>query len=291
MMVYATPLYVFTVTAQMKAFMDRHLPLLDPHIIEREGNYTHPPRYKSGLGGVNRVVLISNCGYPERHHFSGLVETFRCFTTDPDSELIGAILCAAGEMLRQEPLRDQFQWYLDAARQAGWEVVEQGYIADETQEVLDRMLVDPVVYARMANAYWDGMLAPQQTETGEEGEDTPLPPPTSQETMRDLVAGMAMVFDAEAAGDLRAVIQFDVTDGEEPEAYYYLDIADGDCRAYEGQHPEPSLNIITPADVWMAIGRGEMNGAAAMMTGKYAVDGNLRLLMRFNKLFPASLGG
>ena len=35
----------------------------------------------------------------------------------------------------------------------------------------------------------------------------------------------------------------------------------------------------------MAISRGEMNGAVAMMKGKYSVEGNMALLMRFNKLF------
>jgi len=43
-------------------------------------------------------------------------------------------------------------------------------------------------------------------------------------------------------------------------------------------------------DVWMAISRGEMNGATALMTGKYSVKGNLGLLMRFNKLFSAPAG-
>jgi len=35
----------------------------------------------------------------------------------------------------------------------------------------------------------------------------------------------------------------------------------------------------------MAISRGEMNGATAMMTGKYRVKGDLGLLMRLSKLF------
>lgn len=77
------------------------------------------PRYESRHG---KVVLISNCGFPERHHFSGLEEAFRCFTANPDSELVATILCAGGELLRQSALQESLQWYIEAARQAGREV-------------------------------------------------------------------------------------------------------------------------------------------------------------------------
>lgn len=293
--VYATPLYVFTVTAQMKAFMDRHIPLLDPHIIKRDGQYIHPPRYESRHG---KVVLISNCGFPERHHFSGLVETFRCFTSGPDSELVGTILCAGGELLKQPALQESLQWYIEAACQAGREVVEQSHITPETLETLDRPLVEnPAVYARMANAYWNSVVARPEGEAGP-GEGEPgtlqqaqgsarLPPPSSRDTMRDIVAGMALVFNPDAAGDLQAVVQFDVR-GDEP-GQYYLRFAEGECAAFEGTHPEPTLTIHTPSEVWLRISRGEMDGAQAMMSGQYTVEGDLGLLMRFDKLFSTAL--
>ncbi|HEC35241.1 MAG TPA: hypothetical protein ENI39_01755, partial [Anaerolineae bacterium] len=265
-MVYATPLYVFTVTAQMKAFMDRHLPLLDPRIVERGGQYIHPMRYEGEW--PKKVVLISNCGFPEPHHFSGLVETFRCFTSDPDLELVGTILCAGGELLRQPALQESLQWYIEAARRAGREVVEGGRITPETQAVLDRPLVaDPAVYARMANAYWDNIVRPGAKAGVGEGEGRQLLPPTSRDTMRDIVAGMALVFNPEAAGDLRAVVQFDVS-GDEP-GQYYLRIAEGKCTAFEGTHPEPTLTVHTPSEVWLRISRGELDGTTAMMEGLY----------------------
>jgi putative sterol carrier protein len=279
-MVYATPLYVFTVTAQMKVFMDRHIPLIEPYILKRGDQFTHPPRYERRH---DKVVLISNCGFPERHHFSGLVETFRCFTSGPDSELAATILCAAGELLKQPHLQEGLQWYFEAARQAGREVVEQGHITPETQEMLDRLIIEPEVYAEMANAHWDRSLARAEAKTGP---GTPLPPPASRDTVRDMLSGMATVLNAEEAGDLQAVVQFDVN-GKEP-GQYYLYIAEGTCTAFEGVHPEPTLTIRTPSEVWLAISRGEMNGATALMTGKYSVKGNLGLLMRFDQLFSAA---
>jgi putative sterol carrier protein len=288
--VFASPLYIFTVSGLMKDFMDRMLPLLQPFIIERGDQYIHPMR--DAKNWPEKFVLISNCGFPEHHHFSGLKETFRRFAGSPDTELAGMICCAGGELLRQQALQDNVAWYLEAARIAGQEVVEQGTIGEETQALLDRPLVeDPAIYASMANNSWESMGIQMVGGDGDAsrrtpGDAAPLPPPQSVDTMRDLVAGMAMSLDPQEAKDLEAVIEFRVN-GDKP-ATYYLDIAGGRCRAYEGEHPAPTLTIHTPADVWMAISRGEMDGATAMMTGKYSVKGNLALLMRFNKLFSAA---
>ena len=113
-----------------------------------------------------------------------------------------------------------------------------------------------------------------------------LPPPVSRDTMRDIVAGMAMVFNPEAAGTLQAVIQFDVG-GREP-GQYYLRIAGGTCAAFEGTHPESALTIHTPSEVWLRISRGERDGARARMSGQYTVEGDLGLLMSFTQLFTAA---
>ncbi len=156
--VYATPLYIFTVTAQMKAFMDRHLPLLKPNIVKIKGHYIHPMRYESEW--PKKAVLISNCGFPETHHFSALVETFRMFTQASSMELVGTILCAAGELLRQSSLESRLRWYTDATRQAGREVVELGHISSETAQVLAKPLIgNPALYARMVNVHWSISLA------------------------------------------------------------------------------------------------------------------------------------
>jgi putative sterol carrier protein len=292
MVVYATPLYVFTMSGLMKDMMDRIIPMAQPYIIQRGNHYIHPPRYPQPGDGKSKVVLISNSGYPERHHFSGLEETFRRWADSPDDELAGVICCAGGALLQSESIRDNVAWYINAARQAGRQVIERGHISPETQEVLDRPLIeDPQAYADIINAFWQSqgveIFDPDQAEPEPAPQGAraavPLGPPQSAGTMRDLMAGMAYSLDPKAAGDLQAVIQFEVT-GDEPE-HYYLDIAQGRCTAYEGQHAAPKMTIHTPAEVWMAISRGELSGAGALMSGKYRVEGDLGLLMRLGKLF------
>lgn len=284
--VYATPLYVFTVSGIMKNLMDRHIPNLDPHILKRGEHYIHPPRHEDTPR--RRMVLISNCGFPERHHFHGLVETFRQMSQGPDSELSATILCAAGELLRQPALQDSLGWYRQAARQAGREVIELGRISPETQAVLDPELIDPAVFSQMVNAHWDSLIAaPQaqtQTQAGETKGGRPLAPPAAQPTtLREIIAGMPLAFHASATGDLQAVIQFDVT-GDEP-GQYHLRIAGGTCRAYEGTHPAPTLTIHTPSDVWLRVIHGELDGAAGMVQGLYAIEGDMGLLTGMGRLF------
>ena len=99
----------------------------------------------------------------------------------------------------------------------------------------------------------------------------------------DIIAGMPEVFDAEVAGELAADIQFDVS-GEEPGSYN-LHIEKGTCSFLEGEADSPSLTIHTPSEVWLAVSRGELDGQAALMQGKYTVDGDFNLLLKLNEMF------
>ena len=155
--VYATPLYFYTFTGLMKDFLDRHLPLIKPYTVKYGDRYGHPKRYPEK---TQKMVLISNCGFPEQLHFAGMVETFRlCCSTSPGYELAGAILCSAGNILTKPPLRGQIQWYLDACAAAGREVAEQGTISPGTQAVLDRPIIDPEMYVNNTNASLGRILA------------------------------------------------------------------------------------------------------------------------------------
>jgi len=97
------------------------------------------------------------------------------------------------------------------------------------------------------------------------------------------IEGMALSLNPDEAKDLTAVIQFKITG--ESAGEYYLTVADGKCDFNIGLAAEPSLTITTPADVWLKIARKEMNGAMALMTGKYKANGQMGLLMKMDNLF------
>ena len=113
-----------------------------------------------------------------------------------------------------------------------------------------------------------------------------MPPPAAPPTtLRQTIASMPAVFNAQTAGELKAVIQYDVC-GNDPGQYHTL-IAGGTCTAYEGRHPSPTLTIHTPSDVWLRISRGDLDGVAALLQGLYTADGDLSLLTRMSALFAA----
>ena len=107
----------------------------------------------------------------------------------------------------------------------------------------------------------------------------------NQLNCRDTIARMPTVFNPEAAGDLAAEIQFDVT-GDEPGSYY-LQIENGVCTFHEGESSSPTMTIRTPSEVWLAVSRGEMDGQMAFMQQSYTVEGDFSLLMKLNDLFKS----
>ena len=110
--------------------------------------------------------------------------------------------------------------------------------------------------------------------------------PTGREsaaTCRELLKMMPLGFKKEAAGALNAVYQFEIGGPENFTAH--LSIADGRCTYVDGPHEKPDVTIKSPADIWLAISRGEMDGQSAFMSGKYKVEGDLTLLMRLRTLF------
>lgn len=140
-MVYATPLYYFTVTGLMKDFIDRKLPLGKREIIKSDGKYTHPTRYEKEKAA--KTVLISNCGFPGKYNFEGLVKTFEVMC---NGNLAGTILCEQGGILGNIKYKDELQKlykpFFSALKSAGKEVITLGHITKETQFILGKDVID-----------------------------------------------------------------------------------------------------------------------------------------------------
>jgi multimeric flavodoxin WrbA/putative sterol carrier protein len=269
-LVYATPLYNFNVTALLKAFQERLLPLLDPHLIKTGEAYRHPQRY-----AVNRkMVLISTCGFPEVSHFDGLRQVFCHMERNGGVPIVGELLMPGGELLKQQGMQENVQGVLQTAFRAGVEVIRDGKISGETETQIQKPLIPPDDLAEMANLWWDGHL---------EGITQGKPVQGKVEDMRLLLRGMAATFNSQAAGDLKATVQFEVTGKQTGD--WFLSIENGKCTYEEGKTNAPNLTIKTPSQVWLAIANKEMDGQQAFMEGKYNAMGDMSLLMRMKALF------
>lgn len=284
--VWGFPLYHFGMPASLKRVLERTLPLLEPWIVKQGGHYSHPLRYDR----EERYVVISNCGFPERHHFGAVERHFEMLTQDALETLLASIYCPAGELLRVPELQSMTQWYLEAMYQAGRELARDGHLAGETAERLAKPLIDDMErFVAMANQHWEEQLGepdrPAEEEpTAGEPEKGGGDLQAGGDTIRSVMEGMAAAFDPEAAGDLQAVYQFYFDDGEGRTAFHMV-IADGDCRLVEGEAGEPSITIEAPESLWFGIAAGEVDGAAAFFQGRYRAHGHLGLLRRMGELF------
>ena len=100
---------------------------------------------------------------------------------------------------------------------------------------------------------------------------------------KELLQIMPLGFNSDAAGELEAIYQFEVSGDEEFVAN--LKIAKGVCSFHDGPAINPGVIIKTPADVWLAISRGERDGQQAFMNGEYKTEGDIGLLLRLKTLF------
>ncbi|MCF4152338.1 flavodoxin family protein [Dethiosulfovibrio sp. F2B] len=162
--IWGTPLYHYGMTAMLKTVLERTLPTVDPHIVKEGDSYCHPMRDERHF--LTKTLLFSNCGFPEMHHFDGLISQFACLFRGHGDAPSETILRPCGGMLRLPELIPHIEWYYDALRNAGKEFVRDGRISEGTHETLRRDIVDVEVFVSRANAYWDECLAKVKTGEG-----------------------------------------------------------------------------------------------------------------------------
>lgn len=281
-LVMAQPLYIYVVPGLVKDFLDRSLPMAQPFMtMTPEGKTTHPSRWP----GEARMVVFSVCGFPEVSHFDPLVEMFRRMWASPENRkvIVGEILRPEAESLTHaKMLATVHGRVMDAFERAGRELVDLGYITEAAEkEVQTPISPHPEAFHAAANAFWRASIDYYQAKR----EGAELPGLSEHLSRRPEIglAGMAYALNPEAAGDLEAVFQFDIS-GEHP-GWYYLEIKDGLCYFREGKAETADLTVHTPWDVWLGVSQGSISGQDALMEGKYQVEGELSLLLKMNDLF------
>lgn len=102
-------------------------------------------------------------------------------------------------------------------------------------------------------------------------------------TIKELFEQMPQYANSAALKGVTKTVQFNVS-GDDAGSYI-LRVADGDVTTEEGEVAAPDITITTPADVWMDISTGKLNGAVAYMTGRFKAQGDLSTLMAMPNWF------
>ena len=137
---FATPVYVDNVSGIMKNFMDRLIPIGDPHWEKDEhGECRHIKRHEN----PRSFIAIANCGFPEQSHFQVLQILFRRIARNMSCELAAEIYRGGGGLLssNDEQLRPFIESYKELLRKAGFEVVNDLRLTNDTIEQLEKPLL------------------------------------------------------------------------------------------------------------------------------------------------------
>jgi multimeric flavodoxin WrbA/putative sterol carrier protein len=274
LVIYATPLYHFTVNALMKAFIERTLPVVQPFLTQAGEKTSHPLRKKPP-----KAVFLSVAGFPEMAVFD-LLSSWVRFVFGQLGGLVAEIYRPGAEALATPVLRDKSNEILEATAQAGREIITSMAVSPQTLgRITQDMGQDKDRFRKMANLMWKTCIAEGVTpkELAEKGL---IPRPDSLDTF---MLVMPMGFNPDKAKDTRAVLQFRFT-GEVSGACYFA-IEQGQIKAREGSAEKADLTIESPFEVWMDIMTKKQDGQRAFMEGKYKVSGDFSLLLRMNELF------
>jgi len=278
LVIYASPLYHYTVNSEMKAFIERTLPALEPFFISAESRTYHPQRSQ-----VPKVVMLSVAGFPENSVFDQLSSWANFIfgrNSVHENALVAEIYRPMAAALTIPYFQEKAADVLEATRQAGREIVTSLTVAEETMaQIKQSMVEDPAAFSELTNLMWQTCIS--EGITPKQFEEKGLVP--RADSIHSYITMMKLAFKAGSADGLDAEIQFNFSG--ENEGSCFLKIKDGNIAGRQGDAAQPNLTVSTPFEVWMDISTGKSNGQQMLMQQKYTVEGDLELLMQMGQLF------
>jgi hypothetical protein len=265
MVVYAMPLYHYTVNAAMKAFIERTLPVLEPFFEQRGDRTVHPHRHKSP-----DAVVLAVAGFPEMAVFDQL-SSYVQFLFGRHINLLAEIYRPCAETLFANEAKKET--VLEAMIQAGRELATYRSLSPETLALIQQPIIDRQTFAKIGNVFWKTCIT--EGVTPKEFEDRGMVPrPDSIESFMLL---FPFGIHSDAAGR-KVFLQFNFS-GEVTGACCFT-IENGNISAEQGRVDNPDITISTPFDLWMDIMTGKADGQQMFMEQQYTVAGDLELMIR-----------
>jgi multimeric flavodoxin WrbA/putative sterol carrier protein len=301
--ILASPVYFLHVTGQMKTFLDRSLA------------FGHKPRttWKPGLA----ISVSSGLGETDTaNYLAFLLRTFGAFSvgtltamaTQPGGFLgkeavearavdLARDLARAIKEKRRYPATDRdlrfYQFMGNLVKTQRDTVMKHDYkhwqehgFYDSFEKYIQQETAEVPFNGELRDAWIKEMIEEHKTKRRTQSVEVKKEPRGAvlgAKSCRELLQAMPLAFNPEAAGDLTADFQFEVKGDEN--FISHLKIANGRCTYYDGPADKPNLIIKSPADIWLKISRGELNGQKAFMEGRYRVEGDMSLLLKMKSLF------
>lgn len=141
LVVFATPVYLWNMTACLKNFADRLIPTKSPNVVEQNGHYD----MENKLQKLPEAVVIANAGFPGNNNFQLLHDVMK------SSNPILEIYRNNGMLLRMNrtDVQKKVQKYLSYVEMAGNMVAAKRVVTDEVLNGLNEDLMSADEYIRI----------------------------------------------------------------------------------------------------------------------------------------------
>ncbi|MBL6971320.1 MAG: NAD(P)H-dependent oxidoreductase, partial [Desulfobacterales bacterium] len=157
LIVFASPLYIFSVTGIMKNFLDRIVPNMKPYMIIDNGETRHPHRYPEDK--EQGFVVFSAAGFPEvEHNFDGLRGMFRCLHSHSEkASLMGEFYMPGAELIAQPVYAERRRRVEQACYNAGEQAVKEGQINTGLMQTVSDPEISQSKFQKQTDYFWESL--------------------------------------------------------------------------------------------------------------------------------------
>jgi putative sterol carrier protein/putative NADPH-quinone reductase len=157
LIVFASPLYIFSVTGIMKNFLDRIVPNMKPYMIIDNGETRHPHRYPEDR--QQGFVVFSAAGFPEvDHNFDGLKSMFRCLNSHSEkASLMGEFFMPGAELISQPVYGERRKRVEQACYNAGEQAVKEGQINTGLMQTVSDPEISQSKFQEQTDYFWESL--------------------------------------------------------------------------------------------------------------------------------------
>ena len=136
----------------------------------------------------------------------------------------------------------------------------------------DQPQLDPAQLAEAVKGMSDEELAKTMKELG------------TDEVLRNIFEGMRDSFKPEAAGDVSATVQYDITT-EDGVKQWSVTFVNGTCSVSEGPATDPRLTMALPLVDFVRLIFNQAQGPQLFMSGKLKLQGDMMWAMQMQNYF------
>ena len=157
LIIFASPLYIFSVTGIMKNFLDRNLPNMKPYMLIEDGETKHPHRYPKDK--QQGFIVFSAAGFPEvEHNFDGLKAMFRCLHSHSEkTSIMGEFYLPGAELISQPVYAERRERIEQACFNAGEQVVKEGKVNMAFMRAVADAEITQKIFQEQADSFWESL--------------------------------------------------------------------------------------------------------------------------------------